>query len=408
MRLRLVTLADDVRAVPPDKAGASWRLEETSTHADIETGELTAPVKDWSGVLRHFGLDPAEFEVVDDTVKMSSWQQSKRTESGDRDLVWLYAYKARFARRTAEGVELDALADAWRKKLLSIALPPKAKKPRGKAATYSMLIGDSQLGKKGTGESIENWRGGLLRHLDRLDRLVDTGHHKIEGLHLGFMGDETEGYANNYPNQPHTIEMNYSKQLELDFSLRLWSIEQAASRGLPVLVTSVISNHGEMTRNGSKDPVTTKADNASTMVARLVRDATSRIPGFERVTHNIADGNPDIVVDVSGTRTLLSHGHIAKGRGSSTEQRTKNAIERQQLARMSELADVKLYIVAHYHHDYHLEFQGNTLWGIPALEAERSSEYMLDQYGVWSRPGMLGMLIGTGAGPRGWAEVEVL
>src|SRR4051812_8082206 len=83
----------------PDQAAAAWQLTLTSDHADVTTGALDAPiveVSDWDGVLRHFGLDPALFEVVDDTVKMSRWQQSKRTETGDRDVVWLHAYKARF------------------------------------------------------------------------------------------------------------------------------------------------------------------------------------------------------------------------------------------------------------------------------------------------------------------------
>jgi hypothetical protein len=68
---------------------------------EIYTGVLEAPIADdWSPILKSFGLDPDVFMVVDDKVKMSKWQQSKRTESGDRDIVWLYAYKAQFTRRT--------------------------------------------------------------------------------------------------------------------------------------------------------------------------------------------------------------------------------------------------------------------------------------------------------------------
>jgi hypothetical protein len=47
------------------------------------------------------------FVVVDDTVRMSKWQSSKRLENGDRDLIWLYSYKARFKRRTATLADLD-------------------------------------------------------------------------------------------------------------------------------------------------------------------------------------------------------------------------------------------------------------------------------------------------------------
>ena len=63
--------------------------------------------------------------------------------------------------------------------------------------------------------------------------------------------------------------------------------------------------------------------------------------------------------------------------------------------------------MAHYHHFYAQEFEGRTLFGMPALEAEKSSEYMLDQYGVWSPKGMLGLLIGRNT-HRGWSHLSVV
>ena len=61
----------DAGTTAPDVAATSWQLVLTSEHADIVTGALDTPivtVSDWDGVLRHFGLDPTEFEIVDDTV----------------------------------------------------------------------------------------------------------------------------------------------------------------------------------------------------------------------------------------------------------------------------------------------------------------------------------------------------
>jgi hypothetical protein len=103
-----VTLADALdnlaprKGTAPDEAAAA-RLEMTSTHADVQTGPRAEPivcVSDWDGVLRHFGLDPAEFEIVDDTVRMSRWQQSKGLEDGTRSTIWLHSYSARFRRVT--------------------------------------------------------------------------------------------------------------------------------------------------------------------------------------------------------------------------------------------------------------------------------------------------------------------
>jgi hypothetical protein len=222
------------------------------------------------------------------------------------------------------------------------------------------------------------------------------------------MGDETEGVCNNYENQPHTIELNQSRQLELDYDMRVWTFRQYATLGIPMSASSVISNHGEWTRNGSKDPVTTAGDNASTYVARQVQKLFQETEqyGGPRIDWTIGDGDPAVVVNLGGLDCYFSHGYIEKGKGASTETRTRAAIERQILGRTDTLGSVPLWFMAHYHHFYTNEFEGRTLFGMPALEAEKSSEYMLNQYGVWSKPGMLGMLVGSHTA-RGWSDLSV-
>ncbi len=265
-----------------------------------------------------------------------------------------------------------------------------------------MLVADPQLGKKGTEEAVENWKRGVAKHM-ALARLL-----KVEAVHVAFQGDETENVVNSYTNQPHTVEMNRSQQLELDFDLRVWTIKQAASLGFAVSATSVVSNHGEWTRNGGKDPVTSRNDNSSTHIARQVEKLFAETEAFggPKVTWTIGDGAPGVTVNLSGVDCYFSHGYIEKGRGGSSELRTRSAIERQILGRTDDLGSVPLWFMAHYHHFYSQEFEGRTLFGCPALEAERSSEYMLDGYGVWSPPGMLGMLIGSHS-PRGWSDLNV-
>lgn len=398
-------------AAPKDNTPKGWSggVELTGDTGTLTTGPVDAPVTDWDELLRIWNLDPEHFEVVE-PVTFKAWDGfAKETKAdGTQEVVSkrLYSYKARIQRLTATGVELDRVMRKWEKKLLKLTPPPVKTFGPNEGVTYVILVADPQLGKKRTDEAVENWRNGLQAHIDRIIRL--SGYYTIEQIVLAFQGDEIEGVANNYANQAYTAELSFSKQMELDFNLRTWSIEQVAKLGIPLLVTSVYSNHGEWTRNGGKDVVTSKADNSSTCVARLVRSLIERLPNMRHVSFQIADGNPDIVVDLSGTRTLFSHGHIAKGRGASTEQRTKNAIERQILGRTTELHDVTLYLVAHYHHFYMLEFEGRTLFGCPALEAEKSSEYMLEQYGVWSPAGMLGLVVGSALGTRGWAEPAVL
>lgn len=386
-----MSLADEIsKAETP-----SIRTEETADSIEVMNvpieGELN---EDWDHLLRLCGLDPERFEVKEDTVRVSRWQQSKRLENGERDLVWLSSYRAVFRKIKKDMIRPEVL-ESWRTHLMKLT---PARRTNIIDGTYLLLVADPQLGKKGTAEAVENWKRGVLAHLDEAERL------NVQRVHVAWMGDETEGVCNNYGNQPHTVELNQSQQLELDFDLRVWTLEQTLSRGFTVGASSVISNHGEWTRNGSKEPVTTSNDNASTHIARLVKKT------FQRTGHHIdwtiGNDSPGITLSLSGVECYFSHGYKEKGRGASSETRTRSAIERQILGRTEDLGTTKLWFMAHYHHFYTNEFEGRTLFGCPALEAEKSSEYMLDQYGVWSPAGMLGMLISDGT-QRGYMNVNV-
>jgi hypothetical protein len=372
---------------------------------------VTEPItaQDWSPIFRLFNLDPDVFEVVEDTVRMSTWQQSARTKDGDRDVAQLYSYSARFRRITTSKISQKVLDD-WRSALIQDRpLEPSATVPTQKIpATFPMFIADAQFGKPGTDEAVENLKSGVLGHCATIRKMQAQGR-SPERVHLGWMGDETEGVCNNYGNQPHLVELNLSQQLELDYDTRVWVIKQVAELGLPISASSVYSNHGEWTRNGSKDVVTTRADNASTYIARQVKKLFDEMEpyGGIHIDWTIGEETPGIVVPMSGVPVYMSHGYVEKGAGGSTELKTKNAIEKQILGQTEKLGAVPLWFMAHYHHFYTNEFQDRTLFGLPALEAERSSEYMLHQYGVWSPAGMLGLLVGRHT-QRGWSDLSVL
>ncbi len=380
-----------------DQVDASRQIELGADGGTLSTGTLKKPVvnNDFGFVFEAFGLNPSEFEIVGDTVRMSVWQQSARSKDGDRDVVNLYAYRASFRRVVSEDsvtVNMDQLR-------AMISAPPKglAKKQSKKTEpgrTYVITIADPQLGKKGTVEAVANWRRGVQSHIAEIRRLVASGV-KIDAIHVAFMGDETEGVCNSYRNQPHTVELNLSEQLELDAELRTWTINEVLKLGFPVSVSSVLSNHGETwVRNGGKDPITTQADNASTSICRQVKKAFDTFLPEAPLTWMIADSDPAVVAVLSGERVYFTHGHIQKGRGASTELRTKNAVEKQILSDPGAYADLRLYVTAHYHHEGLLTGENRYYVSCPALEAEQSSEYMLNQYGVWSKPGMLGFMVG--------------
>lgn len=336
--------------------------------------------------LKKENLNPDEWEVT----------HFRRIEYGQGMTSVRFSYKR--TKQVIEGGISQEAIEGWRESLrgLGIQWIPSVHTP----GTYVILIADPQFGKKGTAQAVENYKRGVKAHLERA---ASTG----DSIHLAWMGDETENVVNSYGNQPHTIELNRSQQLELDFDMRVWAIKEAMRLGKPISCSSVISNHGEWTRNGGKEPVTTRNDNASTYVAHQVRKLFEELAPFNGVDIEWTIGTeaPGVVVSLGGVDCYFSHGYVEKGRGGSTEIRTKNAIERQILGRR-ELADVSIWFMAHYHHFYTNEFEGRTLFGCPALEAEKSSEYMIDSFGVWSPPGLLGLLV-TDAIDRGWRDLNV-
>lgn len=391
-------------------AGWAPGMELTGDKGSISTGTVTKPITDWDEILKLWGLDPDQFEVVE-PVTMKAWDTPAKDEASQEIITKrLFSYKARIQRKAqTASTEVKIDTAAWREKLLSLD-PWFARSLRTVStedtSSYVVLVADPQLGKPGTDESVANWKRGVTEHISRL-HYYRNDNRFVNEIVVAFMGDEHEGAVGNYANQPYEIELNYTEQIQLDYDLRVWTIKSFLESGLPVRVSSVPSNHGEHTRFGSAKAMTSLYDNSSTMVTGLVKKLFDETQHSDRITWHIANDRADVNLTLNGVKCNFAHGHIAKGSGRG-EQKMKSAIERQILGRTDELGDTKLWFTGHYHHFYSIEDRGRTMFGCPALEAEKSSDWFYSQYGVWSKPGMLGLLVGESLGDRGWAEVNVL
>jgi hypothetical protein len=381
-----------------DEDNSNGSISLTGDSGVIKTGTVADPITDWTDTLKVWGLDPEVFEVVQ-PVTMKAW---------GKPAEFRYSYAARIQKKAEVEADLEDKFDVagWREHLRSISNYSNHSSLQG-GLTYTVLVADPQLGKPGTTEAVANWTRGIEGHSQRINYLIDSGL-PIDEIALVFMGDEHEGAVGNYASQPYEVELNYSDQLELDFDMRIWSIKTLVeSTKLPMQLGSVPSNHGEHTRFGSNKSLTSIYDNSSTMIAALVQKTLDQIILGENLTWQIAKDRQDVNLELNGVKANFTHGHISHGSGSKTGGvSAKSAIEKQILGRTNEMGDISLYFSAHYHHFNTIEDRGRTFFGCPALEAEKSSRWFYDGSGVWSKPGMLGMVVGK-ALDRNWSELSV-
>ncbi|MHB9005279.1 MAG: hypothetical protein ACYC6C_14740, partial [Coriobacteriia bacterium] len=338
--------------------------------SDIQTAE---PITDWSAVFRRFNLDPDAFSVVGDTVRMTSWEQSKRTENGDRDVVRLYSYRASFT-RTRDAIDLPALYAAARSK------------PRGRVKTAPadratvVVLADPQIGKTGR-------RGGTPELLDRMAEkrellapLLKT--RKPSRILLADAGDGFEGFESG-GNPMFTNDLSLSQQMDA-FGTELYLFLELAHRFAPVDVAAVPSNHTAW-RNG-KQNLGNPQDDLGLFVHKQVAKV-ARASKMDATWHVPLPYDESVAVDLLGTVIGMVHGNQF-GPGQSVQWWEKQTFGAQAVAN----ADVLLS--GHYH-----SFSANVAgrnpvnqrmrWSLSAPTIDNGSDYYRQTAGRDSDPGML-------------------
>jgi hypothetical protein len=372
---------------------------------EIATGVLTEPIgDDWSSVLKSFGLDPNVFEVVGDKVRMSKWQSSKRLDSGDRDLIWLYSYRATFARRKAPNIDDD---DFKQIRANIRAFKPFKQASKGVTqdpSTFVYLAADWQLGKSASGGvngTTKRVLESFEKAVQRIDELQKTGRN-IEQIAFVNMGDPIEGCSEFYSSQTFSVQLTQREQLLL--ALDLWTTGVTMLSGLApkMKFISTLSNHGEWTRKGGR-AITTDSDSADGFLS----DALQRILGSHKIVDEwvIPHDQMSVTSNLSGMECAFTHGHKIRGRefewlrGQSLRLLRDNGQE------------PKIWFTAHKHHFLVQDFGVFTRFQMPSLDTDGSSsggsKWYTDSSGQWSSPGTTTMLVGK-HDKRGWSDLAVL
>ncbi len=368
---------------------------------------LDAPIEgdDWSRVFRIFQLNADEFEVVDDTVAMSTWQQSARSDSGDRDLVQLYSYKARFRRKPqqrlsdAEIAEHRKSVQSWKLPKVTVRRPGRIEQP----VAAVINLADIQGGKS-EGGGVAATRQRLLDGLENVDhwlgRMADD--YDITELVLVNNGDPMENCAGNYAAQLFTVELNHRGQM--NFVLDVW--EQYARNLFPrferAQFVSVLCNHGQFGRMGQAKNQTSDSDNAGGFLAETLRRILSERPEFDHVGWTIPHDQMNVYSDVAGVPMAFNHGHAIPGNdGALSFEKWLNG----QVRGDAQAHAARIWQTAHKHHFAAWDMGSCMVFQAPSLDG--GSKWLTDMTGRYSRSGILAYLVGEHS-PLGFSDMAFL
>jgi hypothetical protein len=338
-------------------------------------------------LVEFFGYNPDHFIVIDDSVKMSKWQTSKGTDSGGRDVLWLYSYKARFQRvseplQSAE--DAQAVADSIR------AFKPRkspAFHPDRPQVTYVHQQGDEQIGKAeggGLPGVISRTEDVVQQSYERLKHLLKSNPN-IEGILDVANGDTVENIFGHYPSQQRTTD-TLRRQFQAGRDLDLMRTEAFAEFGLPMTKAYCTDNHGEMRQSIGMAPFTSESDNLTLILAESVRDVLARSPLADLITWHIPHDQWWTLLTVSGLNVAVGHGHKAKG---TLEKWVR---DQRDYLHFHHNFKAQLALLGHRHHFHAQDISGTTLLQTPSLDG--GSPYFAAMSGNTSRSGVITYLAG--------------
>jgi hypothetical protein len=335
--------------------------------------------------------------VVDDKVKMSKWQQSKRTESGDRDVIWLYAYKAVFKRK-AGLVLADSEFEKYRKEVKNFKPRKLVKTSDAQPTTFVVNWADWQLGKSAGGgikSTVKRIEESFQKTVDRINDLRKLGRN-INEIAIVNMGDPVEACTGHYASQEFSVQATQRQQLLL--ALDLWTIGLKTLSDYSDNVTFIgtLSNHGEWQRRNGKQ-FTTDSDSADGFLADAIKRIFSE--SAYKINWVIPHDEMCVQTELSGVPIAFTHGHKISGkeidwlRGQSIKLLRDHGKE------------PKLWVTAHKHHVKVDDF--GPWWRFQCPSLDGGSKWYEDLAGAWSTPGTLTFLVGQ-HDKNYWSDIAVL
>ncbi|WP_280465849.1 hypothetical protein [Nocardia brasiliensis] len=402
-----MSLADDLAGAPlPNEPANKGSIDVTNDGATVNNVVVESPINnDWSTVFKLFNLNADDFEVVDDTVRMSTWQQSRRTEGGDRDAVQLYSYSARFRRKPKQRLsdaEVEQRRDALRNWSFNGRNARVASTTSRPPVAGVINLADVQGGKSeggGVAATQQRLLDGLANVKEWLSRQQET--YDINEIVLVNNGDPLEGCDGSYTSQLFTVELNLRGQM--NFVLDMWELyaKELFPHFEKAQFVSVLCNHGQLSRQNGRDNKTSDSDNVGGFLAETLRRVLQARSEFDHVSWTIPHDEMNVYTSVAGVPMAFNHGHKVPGRDATGFEKWLNG----QVRGDTDAHGARIWQTAHRHHFACWDMGSCTVFQAPSLDG--GSKWLRDRTGTYSRTGILTYLVGEHS-PLGWSDLAFL
>lgn len=372
---------------------------------DIEINEVTGV-----GEITHVGTDPDyrnkfaeildgwgfssdEYEI-EGSVKASSWNMQLK----GGEVTTFYAFKG-VVRRKRKGHDKyfqELFKQASKKPII------KSPKVYGGDTAFMFFMSDWQLGKSDLGveATINRYDIALQDAVSRIKHLRKIGV-EIDEVHLVGLGDLTENCSLNYfASQPYNVELSLIEQYTLARAFIFKTVETFLPLADKIILTGVPGNHGEMTRSGKGQVLTSRLDNSDTMHIQIMQEIfNANKERYKKVTVEVPEGYHHTTT-VKGITCSYTHGHMSGGSGGNPEVKIENWWKGQMYGFLP-AKDSKILVTAHYHH-FRAKQQGDRTW-FQAGSIDKSLDFTA-RTGLWSHPGVLTFTING----KGWDNLKLL
>lgn len=387
----------------PESPTAKMDLNTATGEGEFQNVTSDKPLTDWAHIFAKFGLDADLFVIVDDTVRMSVWQTSRRTDDGDRDVQNLYSYKARFRRKQETGLTETAVSE-FIDKVNSWQIAQSTKSVLGVPVAAILNLADMQLFKPEG--------GGLAATLERLQRALTAFSAHVDevrarGWNLNELiivnnGDPFEGVAGNYANQPHTVEGGLRAQMNAVLDVWLMFARELYPRFEKRQFVSVLCNHTQFGRQGgAKDSITGDEDNGSAFLAETLQRILGASREYADVKFTIPRDEMNVYTEAAGIPVGFNHGHkIPKSDASGFEAWVNGQVRYDRRA-----YDARLWVTAHRHNLQMFDIGSASVLQCPSCDG--GAKFLTDTTGKHSNAGVVSILVGEHH-RLGWSDLQFL